>query len=48
MPERPFSVIDVGFTNTGTSSLQLNFCRIATIFCISKLNAPTSDYHHHG
>jgi hypothetical protein len=31
MPERPFSVIDVGFTTTGTTSLQLNFCRIATI-----------------
>jgi hypothetical protein len=46
MPERPFSIIDVGFTNTGTTSLQLNFCRIATIFCTSKLNAPTSDYHH--
>jgi hypothetical protein len=25
MPERPFSVIHAGFTNTGTTSLQLNF-----------------------
>jgi hypothetical protein len=25
MPERPFSIIHVGFTRTGTSSLQLNF-----------------------
>jgi len=46
MPERPFSVLHVGFANTGTTSLQLNFLRIAMIFFISKLNTPTSDYYH--
>jgi hypothetical protein len=46
MPERPFSVLHVGFANTGTTSLQLKFLRIAMIFFISKLNTPTSDYHH--
>jgi hypothetical protein len=43
MPEPSFSMIHVGFTNTGTTSLQLNFSRIAMIFFISNLNTPTSD-----
>jgi hypothetical protein len=45
MPERRFSVLHVGFANT-TTSLQLNFLRIAMIFFNSKLNTPTSDAHH--